>query len=427
MTNRLQPLIGAICDDVTGATDIASMFVRGGMQVVQYVGLPEAEQAVPNADALVIALKSRSIPANEAIAQSITASRRLIDLGVRQIYFKYCSTFDSTPEGNIGPVAEALREELGAAWVPHLPSLPVNGRTVYQGHLFVHDRLLSETGMAKHPLNPMNDSDLVRVLQAQTSGRVGKVTTSVVAQGAGLVTEVLNATDFSHVIGDAISEDDLEIWAETLRDAPLVAGGSGLAQPLARAQLAASPSRRISQQQIWPVGPALILAGSCSAMTLAQVADYRARGGACLQLDIAGLIKNPAATVANVLGWIAGQSGAAPLIYSSASPDEIGTAISGQNGKIAALIEDGFAEIARLAVSGGLVQRLIVAGGETSGSVVRGIGASALRIGLEIAPGVPWTEALDKSGASLCALALKSGNFGAEDFFVHALSDRMPA
>ena len=426
MTATPAPLIGAICDDLTGATDLASMLVRGGMQVVQYAGLPTPGKTLTAADALVIALKSRSIPKAEAVEQSLDACRFLKKAGVRQVYFKYCSTFDSTPQGNIGPVAEALRAELGAANVPHLPSLPVNGRTVYQGHLFVNGQLLSETGMATHPLTPMTDPDLVRVLQAQTPAPVGKIAWPLVAQGAGAIGRAMADSGCRHLIGDAISDADLTIWADALRDAPLVAGGSGLAQPLARAHLALAPSKHSAMRPAWPTGPTLILAGSCSTMTRAQIASYKDQGGPCLPLDLALLLHDPARAVGQVMNWIAEHQGAAPLVYSSAASDQRSSAGSDQ-GKVAYAIEDAFGDIARRAVAADRAHRLVVAGGETSGAVVRSLGATALRIGPEIAPGVPWTEALDARGAPICALALKSGNFGDEDFFLRALAQQVPA
>ncbi|MGB1254981.1 MAG: 3-oxo-tetronate kinase [Thiolinea sp.] len=423
-----QPVIGVIADDFTGATDIAAMLVRGGMQVVQTIGIPSADLlANIDADAIVVALKSRSIPAQEAIAQSLAAWDALAATGVRQCYFKYCSTFDSTPEGNIGPVTEALADALGVTTVAHVPALPVNGRSVYQGHLFVFDKLLNESGMEKHPLNPMSDANLVRWLKQQSQGDVGLIAQADVAQGAEAIQARMNELSqagIGQVIGDAVSEQDLAHWGRALVDAPLVAGGSGLATPLAREHAA------LGHYEVAPQGalvakpgkrPALMLAGSCSVATLGQIARFKADGGMTLRLDPREIAANPHC-VQQAIGWVRQNLLAGSvLVYASGTAEQVQAAQAELGAERAGqLAEAALSQIARELMPADGGGRLIAAGGETSGAVVSALGISALRIGPEIDPGVPWTQALDNNGNVLGWLALKSGNFGAEDFFAKA-------
>ncbi len=422
-------VLGVIADDFTGATDIASMLVRAGLRVVQTIGVPsQALLAGLDADATVVALKSRSIPAADAVEQSLAAQRSLASLGVAQTYFKYCSTFDSTAQGNIGPVADALLEATAAPLVPHLPALPENGRTVFQGHLFVFDKLLHESGMQNHPLNPMTDANLVRWLARQTPRTVGSVTWQRVNAGAGeigVALDALVAEGHGHAIGDAIADRDLAHWGEALVDYPLVAGGSGLATPLARAHA--------QRKRYTPVDeplrltgaaerPGLILAGSCSSATLAQIARFRDAGGEARRLDPRDLAARPE-LVEETLDWAGQRMRETPvMVYASGTREEVTAAQAelgaGEAGRI---VEQALARIAGQLVGPAGAGRVIAAGGETSGAVVSALGAAALRIGPEIDPGVPWTEALDGHGEHLAWLALKSGNFGAADFFTKAL------
>jgi len=244
-------LIGCIADDLTGATDLGVTLAREGLSVIQVNGLPAAGFALPAADAVVVALKSRTIPAADAVAQALAALGWLRERGAQRIYFKVCSTFDSTPRGNIGPVTEALQAALGAALVPASPAYPRNGRTVYLGHLFVGDALLSESGMRNHPLTPMTDANLVRVLAAQTAGKVGLVPYADVEAGADAVRArlaALGAAGCRHAIVDAVSDLHLVVAGAACVDLPLATGGSGLALGLARAlagrALAAGSTRR---------------------------------------------------------------------------------------------------------------------------------------------------------------------------------------
>jgi uncharacterized protein YgbK (DUF1537 family) len=388
--------LGCIADDLTGATDLALMLARGGMKVVQTTGLPDPDLDLSDADAVVVALKSRTIPAADAVAQSRAAAEAMKLAGARQLFFKYCSTFDSTDAGNIGPVIEALLEVTGADVTIACPAFPANGRTVYRGHLFVGDRLLSESSMKDHPLTPMRDAGLTRVLGRQTRLGVGLVRQDTVAAGATAIRAALRdaqADGCRAVIVDAISDSDLMTIGAAVSDLSLITGGSGVAMGLPAAW-GFKPLADDAAPMPAPSGRAAILAGSCSAATRGQVA------------------------AATILAWIDAQTGDRPvLVYSTAEPAAV-AAVQAALGRDAAgaRVEETLAEVAR-ALPGRGFSRLLIAGGETSGAVVAALGVSALRIGPEIAPGVPWTRSL--VGPDL-ALALKSGNFGAESIFLDA-------
>ena len=411
-------LLGCIADDFTGATDLANKLTRQGMGCVQYNGIPDGDPEP--GDAAVVALKTRSIPASEAIAQSLEALDWLRAQGCRKFFFKYCSTFDSTDEGNIGPVAEALLAALESDFTLACPAAPENGRTVYQGHLFVGDRLLSETGMRHHPLNPMTDSDLVRVLQRQSDGRVGLLPQAVVAAGAEAVaTHIaeLRAQGLRLAIADAISEADLDTLARASAELPLITGGSGLAvglpglfRDLGQLGAPAAPALPASDT------PAAVLSGSCSEATNRQVAEMR-RTHPSYHLDPASLAADETQVEA-VLDWARARLGSEPLlIYSTADPEALARVqeLLGRE-RASQVLETAMGRIARGLVEAGL-RRLVVAGGETSGAVVTALGIRSLDIGPEIDPGVPWTVS---GGADPLALALKSGNFGGPDFFTRA-------
>ncbi len=414
-------LIGAVADDITGATDLCLMLAREGLRTVQMIGLPQ-KQNLPKADAIVIALKSRSIPAAEAVEKSVAAAKILLAGGAAQLLFKYCSTFDSTDDGNIGPVIEALLALCGSDLTIACPSFPAASRTTYRGHLFVGDALLSDSPLKDHPLNPMHDANLVRVLGRQTRLPVGLVSIDTIAKGEAAVRQAFAAQSAAgkHIlIVDTLQDDDLRIIGAACSDMPLVTGGSGIALGLAANFVRAGKvaPRPPQGRMAAPRGRAVVLAGSCSVATRGQIATAKAAGLPSLALDVDALIKGQQ-TAASLADWAIAQSqNSIPLIYSSADPATL-QAIQTRVGQHAsgALVEATLAEVARLLQSARF-SRFLIAGGETSGAVVAALGVTALEIGPEIAPGVPWTRSI--SGPDL-ALALKSGNFGAEDFFLKA-------
>ena len=420
-------LLGAIADDLTGASDLCNTLVRRGMRTVQLIGVPGQEADAPDAEALVVALKTRTIPAGEAIAQSLAALDWLQRAGAAQILFKYCSTFDSTDAGNIGPVADALLKALGADFTLFCPAFPEAGRTIFKGYLFVGDVLLSESGMRDHPLTPMRDPSLLRILQRQSRGKVGLVPYYDVARGAQAIRDAfasLRLAGFRHAIVDAVEDRDLEAIGEAAADFKLITGGSGIAlglpenfrrQGLLGERAGADALPRID-------GAAAILSGSCSQATRAQVAYMRERGPVYTIDPVAAAAGRDVA--ADALAWAAPRLGDRPgLISAIAAPEEVAAVqeVLGRE-RAGALVEGTLAEIARGLVARG-VRRLVVAGGETAGAVVQALGVTGLRIGRQIDPGVPWTVSLPgRSGAPALALALKSGNFGGPEFFLRAFS-----
>jgi uncharacterized protein YgbK (DUF1537 family) len=401
--------LGCIADDFTGATDLANNLVRAGMRTVQTIAVP-GEPLRADADAVVVALKTRTLPVEDAVAQSLAALEWLRQQGAEQIYFKYCSTFDSTPDGNIGPVTDALMTRLGTSFTIATPAFPDNKRTVFKGYLFVGEVLLNESGMQHHPLTPMTDPNLVRVLQAQTARKVGLIDYSVVAAGADAIlarVQALKDEGVEIAIVDAVSNDDLLRLGPALRGMPLVTAGSGVAIGLPRN---------------WGLAPGLqaVVAGSCSSATNAQVAAFIESGRPALALDPMQLASEEN-VVAQVLDWAEPRMQDGPvLVYSTAEPDAV-KAAQGALGvaRAGALIE---AAIARIAV--GLVERgvrqLIVAGGETSGAVVQALGLQQMAIGEQIDPGVPWCAGYTPVARGDVSIALKSGNFGTRDFFTKA-------
>jgi len=412
-------LLGCIADDLTGATDLGVNLAREGLSVIQFNGVPAESLDVPVADVVVIALKSRTIPAVHAVALSMDALAWLRNHGATRVYFKYCSTFDSTPQGNIGPVTDALRAALGAGVVPATPAYPRNQRTVYQGHLFVGALLLSETGMRNHPLTPMRDANLVRVLGAQTKARVGLVDATVLDSGADAVRRrlaTLAADGVAHVIFDATRDEHLGIAGTACVDLPLTTGGAGLAVGLARALHSSAGANAGG----WSRPPAAVrtawLSGSCSEATRMQIAAAQ-RHVPGIKLDPIALANNPDLADMIAADAVAAIGSVPVLVYATASPDEVTAAQTALGTERAAkLVEDAFRVIARALAAAG-VEAFVVAGGETSGAIVDALGVKALAIGPEIDPGVPWTRAV---GGRPLWLALKSGNFGAEDFFTRA-------
>jgi 3-dehydrotetronate 4-kinase len=416
-------LLGCIADDLTGATDLANVLVRAGMRTIQTVGVPPAGVALDDVDAVVVALKSRTIPAAEAVAFSLASLAWLRERGARQIFFKYCSTFDSTDAGNIGPVADALRDALGTAFTIVCPAFPENRRTIYFGNLFVDGVPLAESSMRHHPLTPMTDANLVRVLARQTRARVGLVPFPVVRDGAGAIRracDALAAGGVAYGVVDALEDAHLHAIGAACADAALVTGGSGVAIGLPEnfRRAALLPRDPAPPERPHVGGGAAVLAGSCSAATLEQIATME-RTHRAFAIDPLALAGDAPATVASALKWAGTQLAHGPaLIYTSQPPDAVArTQAALGREAAAALIEDALAAIAR-GLAGLGVRRFVVAGGETSGAVVAALNVHVLRIGEQIAPGVPWTTVLD--GPPL-ALALKSGNFGGADFFARAL------
>lgn len=416
-------LIGVIADDFTGASDIANTLTKGlpgegGLLTAQYMGIPE-RAAEADIEAGVIALKSRSIAAKEAIAQSIAALEWLLAQGCRQIVFKYCSTFDSTPEGNIGPVAKALAERLGVKGVVVCPAFPGAGRTIYQGHLFVRDRLLSESGMEKHPLTPMTDPDIRRWLSRQTNEAVGLVTMEVVGEGRDALRKALKLAGGrgeTLVVTDAISNADLETIGAACADAPLITGGSGVALVLPTNFIRRGEARCTKNRFTGIDGAEAILAGSCSGATRQQI-EVHSLKHPTFAIDVDAVMSGQFDRN-RLLSFLETNRGRSPLAYSSGDPGTV-TAAQEKYGRevVAERLDALFGETAQALVAGG-VRRLVIAGGETSGAVVQALGLGALRVGPEIDPGVPILT----NAEGTIALALKSGNFGSMDFLVKALN-----
>ena len=419
------PLLGCIADDFTGATDLASTLVRQGMRAVQVIGVPDGP--LPEADAVIIALKSRTIPAQDAVAQSLAACDALLAAGARQILFKYCSTFDSTEGGNIGPVAEALLKRLDGGFAIACPAFPTNGRTIYQGHLFVGANLLSESGMENHPLTPMRDANLVRVLGRQSEGSVGLIAFTVVERGAiAIRDEVTRLRDANRrfAIADAVTDAHLMALGEACAKHALITGGSGIAMGLPENFRRAGflPIREDAGALPEVGGLCAVLAGSCSRATLGQIGLARDHVPT-LELDALATPDAPA-LAAQARGWMAGKLEAGrPIVITASAPPERVAALQAKLGRdsAGALIEEAMAQIAADLVAAG-VRRLAIAGGETSGAVVQRLGVRSLRIGAEIDPGVPWTHATPDAAPDGMWLALKSGNFGARDFFLKAFA-----
>jgi len=415
-------LLGCIADDFTGATDLASMLVRNGMRVVQMIGVPPEADPAPEADAIVVALKSRTAPVAQAVAESRAALDWLRAHGCRQVFFKYCSTFDSTDAGNIGRVADALVATLDCGFALACPAFPANARTVYQGHLFVGTALLSESGMEQHPLTPMRDPNLVRVLGRQSEGAVGLVPFATVEQGPSAIRSAMTALKEQgrrYAIVDALTDAHLRAIGEAAAGHALITGGSGVAMGLPenfrRAGLLAAS---VDAGRLPDVsGAAAVLAGSCSRATLGQIAAARAHLPV-LELDPLQAPDSDA-LAAQAMAWAETRLGDTPLLIAASAPPDRVAALQARLGREQAgsLVEDALASIAAALADRG-VRRLVVAGGETAGAIVSRLGVRMLRIGDEIDPGVPWT--LAETAFAPMRLALKSGNFGGRDFFLKA-------
>jgi 3-dehydrotetronate 4-kinase len=405
-------VLGCIADDFTGATDLANNLVRSGMRVILTVDVPKGSDPI-EADAIVVALKSRTIPASEAVERSLRACRWLKQQGVTQVYFKICSTFDSTPAGNIGPVMEALMDELACGFSIATPAFPETGRTVVHGHLFLGDTLLSDSGMRHHPLTPMTDANLVRVLQAQVKGRkVGLIDYRTVADSAEAIRtrmQQLAGEGIAVAIVDALNDGDLLRLGTALKDAPLLTAGSGLGDALPR-NWGFTPQHRPTLPDAR--GRKAILAGSCSSATNLQVQNFLHGGGSSHELKPERLAADFSLEIATVMVWAeecwSAEAEEPVLVYSTAPSDKV-------NPAHAELVEKAMAELARAFVKHG-VGILVVAGGETSGVCVQALGVEKLEIGPQIDPGVPWCY------ANGLHLALKSGNFGSPHFFSKAFT-----
>ncbi len=428
-------LLGCIADDITGASDLALTLSASGMRTVQVMGVPDPATRFDDVDAVVVALKSRTNPAAEAVAWSLQSCDVLLAAGARQIFFKYCSTFDSTADGNIGPVADALLEKLDAPLAIACPAMPGNGRSIYQGHLFVRDQLLSDSPMRDHPLTPMRDSNLVRVLAAQSRHTVALVAYDAVERGPQAIRDGFDgaiAAGNRFAIVDAISPAHLDTIGRAIADHKLITGGSGIGLGLAQNFVDAGFMTLSPPQQSISAAPgrAAILAGSCSAATREQVAAAIAAGHPSFQIAPMRLAQSPA-LVDEVLAWAIDQPADRPiLIYSSDTPENV----SGVQNELGRQHAGELVEIAMGRLAVGLrehgVTRMIVAGGETSGAVIEALGVKAIEIGPEIDPGVPWTRETSPGGtagaqanadaASGMVFAFKSGNFGASDFFLRA-------
>ena len=414
----MKVVLGAIADDFTGATDLASTWARQGVRVVQTIGVPDDATVAEGAEAIVVALKSRTAPTDEAVAESLAAHRWLKSVGAQQIVFKYCSTFDSTPMGNIGPVADALLDEIGETFTAICPAFPTNQRTVYQGHLFVGAQLLSDSPMRHHPLTPMRDSSLIRLMETQTDRPVGLIPLTVVRSGAAAISKCmadLRAEGVVYAVTDALTDDDLLTIGVAVGGLPLVTGGSGIGMGLPQNFRDQGLLARPATTWVPKVsGRELVLAGSCSAATRAQLADVTHEWPS-RKITTDELSGGPE-FVDQLEQWARDNSGPLPVVvYASATPEELsesqaryGTLEAGRK------VEEILSGLAMRLQNGGF-SRIVVAGGETSGAVSLALGVRTLRIGAEIAPGVPWCEVVGSERP--LAVALKSGNFGGPTFF----------
>ncbi|MGI9316670.1 MAG: 3-oxo-tetronate kinase [bacterium] len=418
--------LGCIADDFTGATDIALLIKQAGYSVVQTIGLPDCNYDIPDVDAVVVALKSRTVEPHLAVQQSLSAHKALLELGMQQCFFKYCSTFDSTSHGNIGPVSDGLLKACGADIAIACPAFPVNGRTVYMGHLFVHQQLLSESPMRDHPLTPMTDANLVRVLKTQSQYQVGLIDVQQVESGSEVLCRAFEEFRSSRtrlVIVDALSNQHLETIGKSVIDHRLVTGGSALGAYLVRARIQAEDRRKCTKDLKIdvPDGASAVLAGSCSQATLQQI-EYASGIMPAMKLDLDSIAQGQF-DLDRVLAWTGQYIHNGPvLIYASESAEQraqqrIDSPSAQQSECLGERIENAFATLTPALVEQG-VRHFVVAGGETSGAVTRSLGVKVLQIGDEIDPGVPWTLS---DGDVPVALALKSGNFGGREFFVKAL------
>lgn len=411
--------LGIIADDFTGGTDIAGFLVQNGLSVIQYIGVPDIPLAGQQPEAVVISLKSRSCPVKEAVKDSLATLRWLRAQGCRQVFFKYCSTFDSTAKGNIGPVTDALLDELQCGMTVMVPALPVNGRTVYMGNLFVNGVPLNESGMRHHPVTPMLDSNLMRLTERQSRGKAENIPFPVVDSGPEAIRASLKTAQekgIRYVVPDSVTDAHLVSLGEAVAEMPLVTGGSGLGMGIARhlRKQHHLDGRRSTDAGAPPGGKCVVMAGSASVMTNAQVARYSSVAES-RKIETRRCVTDAKGYAAEIAGWVASLAPAAkaPLVYSTTGPEDLGMIQRKFGAEASGLaVERFFAFLAKLLLDAG-VDHFIVAGGETSGSIVKALGINAFHIGPQITPGVPWVRAVNRP----VSLALKSGNFGNEDFF----------
>ncbi|PDT11239.1 MULTISPECIES: 3-oxo-tetronate kinase [unclassified Rhizobium] len=419
--------LGSIADDYTGASDLANTLTKNGLRTVQTVGIPDPSLALPDVDAVVVSLKIRSVPASEAVTAATKAERWLRQQGADHVLYKICSTFDSTDAGNIGPVTEALSEAAGGGGVLVTPAFPETGRTVYLGHLFVGGQPLHESPLKDHPLNPMHDANLVRVLARQSRGAVGLIDLAAIAAGPAAVKvklDALSTTGVTMAIADAIFERDLETLGEIALETPVSTGASGLGLGLARALVRSGriSGRATDEDVIRPVGGlSAIISGSCSKATLRQL-DVAEQSMPVLRLDPERLLAAGPDQIAAAISWAGERISAGPVVVAASAAPETVSRLQSQYGREASghAIETATSIIAAELVERG-VRRLVVAGGETSGAAVDRLAIPAFLIGPEIAPGVPVLRTVGNAQGDML-LALKSGNFGGEDFFTAALT-----
>jgi len=417
--------LGCIADDYTGASDLANTLTRAGLRTVQTIGVPADDLALPAVDAVVVSLKSRSIEAGLAVSRSRAAEKWLRDRGASHVLFKICSTFDSTDAGNIGPVMDALRADCGETAVLVTPAFPETGRTVYQGNLFVGAVPLNESPLKDHPLNPMHDSNLVRVLARQSKTQIGLVDLATVARGVNAVQARLTelaGKGIGAAIIDAVFDRDLETIGLVAAEHRLSVGASGIGLGLARALVSTGkvkPASASNEMGAVVGGPAACLAGSCSRATLQQIANAE-RAMPVLHLD-PELIVAGKSEAERALAWARPRLADGPVLIASSATPEAVAAVQARHGRDAAghAIEQAMADIAEGLVRAG-VRRLVVAGGETSGAVVDRLKIPGFLVGVEIAAGVPVLRAVDAEKSGML-LALKSGNFGGAEFFTDAL------
>lgn len=412
--------LGCIADDFTGASDLASFLVASGMKTLQTSGIPDSN--TPNLDqydAIVIALKSRTEAVGTAVADSLASLKWLRELDCDKFYFKYCSTFDSTDKGNIGPVIDALCEELDIQSTIVCPALPVNGRTVYQGHLFVGQQLLHESPLKDHPLTPMRDSNLLRLIEAQGKGKATSIPLSVVQQDTDTLKKALNAASEHHayLVVDGVCSNDLSNITQASAHFPLITGGSGLAWNLSETFIKHGLVKKDPEHALEKLhSPCLVISGSCSAATRKQVEIYQ-NNNCSLYVNPLRIAKGEQ-SINSILSWLAQQDAhQAPMIYATAEPEFV-SRVHAELGREQAqeLIEHTLSEVCKRSTELGF-KSFVIAGGETSGAVVNALEIKLLEIGKSIAPGVPMVQTLPSHPQGKINLALKSGNFGDQHFF----------
>ncbi|MEZ5924081.1 MAG: four-carbon acid sugar kinase family protein [Hyphomicrobiaceae bacterium] len=416
-------LLGAIADDLTGGIELASMLVAQGVRTG--FGIGPAASLVEDAEAQVIALKTRVIPADEAVTAVLGGAERLITRGARQVFFKYCATFDSTPAGNIGPCAEALIDRLDAHRALFCPALCETGRTVYQGHMFGGSTLLSDSPKRFDPLTPMTDSNLVRVLQAQSRQKVGLIDHSIVEAGPEAIryrSEQLAAEGATLQIVDTLNENHLAAIADAAAGMPLLTGNSSVA-----AHLPACWRRSGDLQATAPImlagvdGPGAVIAGSVAEQTRQQLAVFGTHHPVLtlhLERAFAGddLVGEAMTFARQCMRQC--RDFAISTAVPQAAVDQLQTRFG--RAETAAQAEFILSTLAHRFVHELGVRRIVVAGGETSGAVVAALGLTRLEVGPYL--GLGMSRAITRTEPIL-GLSLKSGKLGSLDVFERLLAD----